>query len=71
LHLTEAGKQLLDQAPQPLQEHFIEKFSALEEWEQSLLLSSMQRIAAMMDADQLDASPLLEVGAITKTLEPQ
>jgi len=28
-------------------------------------------IAAMMDADQLDASPLLEVGAITKTLEPQ
>lgn len=71
LHLTEAGKQLLEQAPQPLQEHFIEKFSALEEWEQSLLLSSMQRIAAMMDADQLDASPLLEVGAITKTLEPQ
>ena len=71
LHLTEAGKQLLDQAPQPLQEHFIEKFSALDEWEQSLLLSSMQRIAAMMDADQLDASPLLEVGAITKTLEPQ
>ena len=69
MHLTEAGKQLLDQT-QPLQEHFIEKFSALDEWEQSAL-SSMQRIATMMDADQLDASPLLEVGAITKTLEPQ
>ena len=70
LYLTERGKQLLNQAPQPLQEHFIEKFTALEEWEQSLLLSSMQRVAAMMDADQLDASPLLEVGAITKTFEP-
>jgi len=26
----------------------------------------MQRIAAMMDADKLDASPLLEVGALTQ-----
>ena len=71
LYLTERGKEILNKAPQPLQEHFIEKFSALEEWEQSLLLSSMQRIAAMMDADQLDASPLLEVGALTRTIESQ
>ena len=67
LYLTEQGKELLEKAPQPLQEHFIEKFSALAEWEQSLLLSSMQRIAAMMDADKLDASPLLEVGALFQT----
>jgi DNA-binding MarR family transcriptional regulator len=66
LYLTEKGKELLEKAPQPLQEHFIEKFSALAEWEQSLLLSSMQRVAAMMDADKLDASPLLEVGALTQ-----
>ncbi|MFY8274552.1 MarR family winged helix-turn-helix transcriptional regulator [Pseudoalteromonas sp. SSDWG2] len=66
LHLTEQGKVLLENAPQPLQEHFIEKFSSLAEWEQTLLLSSMQRIAAMMDAENIDASPLLEVGAITK-----
>ena len=70
LHLTEQGQALLEKAPQPLQEHFIHKFSNLEEWEQTLLLSSMQRIAAMMDADNIDASPLLEVGAITKAPEP-
>jgi DNA-binding MarR family transcriptional regulator len=64
LHLTEQGQALLNKAPQPLQEHFIENFSALEEWEQSLLLSSMQRVAAMMDADKIDASPLLAVGAL-------
>lgn len=69
LHLTDKGQALLQDAPQPLQEHFIEKFSALDEWEQSLLLSSMQRIASMMDAEKLDASPLLEVGAITKTAD--
>ncbi|MEO2268904.1 MarR family winged helix-turn-helix transcriptional regulator [Pseudoalteromonas pernae] len=69
LYLTEQGQALLEKAPQPLQEHFIHKFSNLEEWEQTLLLSSMQRIAAMMDADNIDASPLLEVGAITKAPE--
>ncbi|MGB1290590.1 MAG: MarR family winged helix-turn-helix transcriptional regulator [Pseudoalteromonas sp.] len=69
LYLTQTGKELLANAPQPLQEHFIEKFTALDEWEQSQLLSSMQRIAAMMDADKIDASPLLEVGALTKQAE--
>ncbi|WP_394193299.1 MarR family winged helix-turn-helix transcriptional regulator [Pseudoalteromonas atlantica] len=69
LYLTQTGKELLANAPQPLQEHFIEKFTALDEWEQSQLLSSMQRIAAMMDADKIDASPLLEVGALTKHAE--
>lgn len=66
LYLTEQGLSLLEKAPQPLQEDFIEKFQALEEWEQSLLLSSMQRIANMMDAERLDAAPVLEVGSYHK-----
>lgn len=69
LHLTEEGKGILGKAPEPLQAHFIEKFIAMEEWEQSLLLSSMQRIAKMMDAEEIDAAPLLEVGAISTTQE--
>ena len=66
LYLTDSGMALLNKAPQPLQEDFIEKFQALEEWEQSLLLSSMQRIANMMDAERLDAAPVLEVGSYHK-----
>lgn len=66
LYLTEQGLSLLEKAPQPLQEDFIEKFQALDEWEQSLLLSSMQRIANMMDAERLDAAPVLEVGSYHK-----
>lgn len=61
LFLTDAGKESLVDAPKPLQEHFLQKFSHLQEWEQSLLLSSMQRIATMMDADDIDASPVLEL----------
>lgn len=67
IHLTEQGKALLDRAPKPLQGHFIERFQALEEWEQNLLLSSFSRVAKMMDASDLDAAPLLEIGAITES----
>ncbi len=66
LHLLEEGHKVLAKAPKPLQEHFINQFSELDAWEQSLLLSSMQRIATMMDANNIDASPVLEVGAIAQ-----
>ncbi len=65
LYLTENGKAILLNAPQPLQEHFIENFSNLAQWEQSQLLSSMERIADMMNANELDASPLLELSAMS------
>ncbi len=64
LHLTAQGVAIIQNAPKPLQSHFINRFDKLEEWEQTLLLSSMQRIAFMMNADELDAAPVLEVGAI-------
>lgn len=67
LHLTELGISTIQGAPTPLQEHFINRFEKLEEWEQTQMLSTMQRIAKMMDADNIDASPLLEVGQIHNT----
>ncbi len=65
LYLTDSGKAILLNAPQPLQEHFIENFSNLAQWEQSQLLSSMERLADMMNANELDASPLLELNAMS------
>lgn len=65
LYLTENGKTLLLHAPQALQEHFIENFSNLAQWEQSQLLSSMERLAGMMDANEIDAAPLLELNAMS------
>ena len=62
LSLSEAGKTLLSDSPKPLQEHFIKRYQNLEEWEQSQLLSAVERIASMMDADELDAAPVLLVG---------
>ena len=65
LYLTEKGKALLLNAPQALQAHFIENFTNLAEWEQSQLLSSIERLADMMDANELDAAPLLELSAMS------
>ncbi len=65
LYLTENGKAILLNAPQALQEHFIEKFSNLAQWEQSQLLFSIERLADMMDANELDAAPLLELNAMS------
>lgn len=65
-HLTDLGINVLDNAPTPLQQSFITKFQKLEEWEQSLLLSSVQRISSMMNAEDIDVAPVLELGSITK-----
>ncbi len=60
IRLTEAGKLILKQAPTLLQESFINNFEGLEEWDQNLILSSLQRVADMMRAGHLDAAPLLD-----------
>lgn len=64
--LTDEGIALIKKAPSALQESFVNRFEQLKEWEQSLILSSLQRVATMMNADQLDASPVLDLGAIDR-----
>ena len=62
LHITPQGRKLLDGAPKPLQEGFVTRFNQLEDWEQYQIVSSLARVAAMMDAEDLDAAPLLATG---------
>lgn len=62
--LTESGAEALETAPLPLQEHFTNRFNNMQEWEQSQMVSTVQRLAAMMDAQEIDASPVLEIGSI-------
>lgn len=67
-YLTDAGREMLDSAPTPLQAHFIERFRSLPDWEQSMILSALQRVAHMMDAEHLDASPFLDVGDLDRAV---
>lgn len=62
--LTDKGQEAVSVAPRPLQEHFVERFSQLKEWEQSQMVATLQRVGSMMNAEDLDAAPVLELGNI-------
>lgn len=57
--ITPSGKALLDRAPSLLQDQFRKELDKLQEWEQTQMLSILQRIAAMMEAEGLAATPHL------------
>lgn len=60
--ITEAGHEALRKAPDALQQRYVRQFEALEEWEQAMLVAALERVAGMLDAEALDASPVLDVG---------
>lgn len=59
--LTPLGKQVLAGAPALLHEKFIERFDALDKRDQGRILAALQQVAEMMDAEGIDAAPLLDV----------
>ena len=67
VHLTEQAIQALVDAPRPLQDSFVQQFQDLRDWEQSMILTSLERVAHMMDAQHIDASPVLDLGQLDRT----
>ncbi|MGF1735137.1 MarR family winged helix-turn-helix transcriptional regulator [Photobacterium satsumensis] len=57
--LTDKGMKLLDSVPLPLHDSFIHKYNSLDAWEQAQLLSSVQRIASMMNTESIEPAPVL------------
>jgi DNA-binding MarR family transcriptional regulator len=62
--LTIEGRRMLDDVPPLLQDRFRRELDQLKEWERTQILATLQRLAAMMDADAIDAAPMLETGSI-------
>ena len=60
--ITELGEDVLRRAPRLLQDQFRRQIAALEPWERHQILSTLQRIAGMMDAEDLLAAPHLVSG---------
>lgn len=65
--LTEAGRQSLADAPEALQASFLQSFDGLADWEQNMLIASLQRVAELMSAEDVDAAPILDVGDVRRT----
>lgn len=66
---TPEGLERYRNAPELLQAEFLTEFRKLESWEQHYLLSAVERVASMMDASGLDASPILVSGEIGTTTD--
>ena len=67
VHLTARGEEIIMTAPTPLQEQFARQFNELQEWEQTMIIAALQRVAYMMDAEHIDASPVLDVGILDRS----
>ncbi|WP_238364333.1 MarR family winged helix-turn-helix transcriptional regulator [Mesobacterium pallidum] len=61
---TAAGQRTVEEAPDALQQRYVRKFEALADWEQAQIVATLERVAAMLDAEELDASPVLATGHI-------
>jgi DNA-binding MarR family transcriptional regulator len=65
--LSEEGEAKLNDAPDILQTQFLKEYRELEPWERQMLIAALSRISAMMNAEDLDASPILTSGDIKIT----
>ncbi len=66
---TDLGKKILAAAPSPLQETFLKRFENLDDWKQSMILSSLQLVSSMMTDDEISAAPILSTGFLTDPLD--
>jgi len=66
---TEIAEAALAGAPPLLQEHFTTSFVRLPDWQQNQILSSLQRIVALMEAGDVEAGPILTTGPLDVSSE--
>ena len=66
VELTASGRQVLDQSPDLLQTRFESGFRNMEAWEQALIIAALERVASLLDADSIDAAPVLDVGDLDR-----
>jgi DNA-binding MarR family transcriptional regulator len=66
VELTEAGQAALRASPDLLQDRFERSFNALEDWEQTMIISALERVANLLDAETIEAAPVLDVGDLDR-----
>jgi DNA-binding MarR family transcriptional regulator len=71
VEITNGGRDMLADAPKLLQTTFLENFARLAEWEQTYMLAALDRVAHLMNASFIDASPVLDIGAVDRSAEKQ
>jgi len=66
VQITELGRRTLEEAPSLLQERFSQRFGRLADWEQAFLVAALERTASLLDAEDIDAAPVLDIGRLNE-----
>lgn len=64
--LTDDGVELMKGAPTTQQDLFVRHFEDIQNWEQSMVVASLERVAFMLNAQHLDAAPVLDIGQLDR-----
>lgn len=66
VELTDAGQAAWEKSPDLLQNRFERGFEGLEEWEQAMIIAALERVASLLDAEEIEAAPVLDVGDLDR-----
>jgi DNA-binding MarR family transcriptional regulator len=66
---TAAGQALVDQAPSPLQERFVERLGRLTPAEQDQIRETLELVVTMMGGDRVEAAPVLSTSPSAQSPE--
>ena len=64
--LTTKGEAVLSTAPDMMQDSFQNRFSRMPDWEQAMVVAMLERLTALLNADRIDAAPVIDAGAIDR-----
>ena len=64
VELSETGGKIAASAPSPLQERFAGNLAKLPEENRAVISTILQQIVSMMEAQELEAAPVLQAGSI-------
>jgi len=65
--ITEEGRRIAKSAPSPLQHRLTEALSVLPLSEQTAIAMTLERVVNLMEAQHIDAAPILATGPIIKS----
>lgn len=62
--ITEVGKDYLQNSPKLLQDRLVNSLSNINDSEKQIILESLEKISTILDAEDIDASPVLDSGGL-------
>lgn len=68
LKLEPKGIEAIQSAPNLLQETFSQRFEKLPSWQQAMLVAALEQVASILDAENIEAAPVLHIGDINEKL---